>query len=116
MTDQQPSADRKLWNRGAQASQDNSLWDDPDMIPVPGLHVFSENSMIFEAHEAEERSMKSRAMPPSANSNHPYYAAHSITHTDHTIVGLQRMVPDLIATDEFTVEQIRDETTGEDKI
>ena len=54
-------------------------------------------------------------MPPSAYSSQPYYGAHSISPTDHTIVGLQQMVPDLIATDEFELEQIHDETTGEDQ-
>lgn len=43
-------------------------------------------------------------MPPSAYSSQPYYGAHSISPTDHTIVGLQQMVPDLIATDEFELE------------
>ena len=53
-------------------------------------------------------------MPPSAYSSQPYYGAHSISPTDHTIVGLQQMVPDLIATDEFELEQIHDELMERD--
>ena len=57
-----------------------------------------------------------RQIPPSANGNMPYFNGTSITHTDNTIVGLQQMVPELIATDEFVVETIQDETTGEEKV
>ena len=28
-----------------------SVWDDPDMVPVPVLPVFSDNSISYDAHE-----------------------------------------------------------------
>lgn len=82
------------------------------MVPVPVLPTFSDNSMTYEPHDANDNSMKSRVMPPSANGNQPYYG-HSIAHTDNTIAGLQMMVPELIATTDFSAEQILDETAGD---
>jgi len=56
-------------------------------------------------------------MPPSAHEYKPYMQGHSISQADdRTVLGLQNMDPQLIATDEFVVEQIHDEVTGEEKV
>ena len=56
-------------------------------------------------------------MPPSAyGSQQPYYGGNSVSPQDPTIAGLQSMVPELIATEEFSVQEIQDKTTGEKKI
>ena len=122
MTDPQVPSDRKQWNREPEIEeksqqQEASLWDDPDLVPVPVLPQFSDNSVTYEveANDDDEHNVY-RQIPPSANGNQPYYNGASITHTDHTLVGLQQMVPELIATDEFVVQTIQDETTGEEKV
>lgn len=69
-----------------------SLWDDPELVPVPVLPAFSDNSMTYEVQEnAGGKDSVHRVMPPSAHGNQPYYnnQQHSITHTDKTIAGLQ---------------------------
>ena len=73
---EQPSTDRQRWGRPAQqpmqaqanvlASQDGNLWDDPDMVPVPVLPQFSENSIHYEAHDVHNPAMRTRNAPPSS--------------------------------------------------
>ena len=53
MTDLNAPSDRKQWNRDVEIEersqqQEASLWDDPDLVPVPVLPQFSENSMTYE--------------------------------------------------------------------
>jgi hypothetical protein len=71
------------------------LWDDPDMVPVPVIPVFSDNSMTYDVNENNNQNHLDdgnhairMGLPPSANGNQPYYGGHSIAQTDHTIAGL----------------------------
>ena len=91
------SVDRAAWNRADPANQaheaqkdEPSLWDDPDLVPVPVLPAFSDNSVNYEVHNNGENSLQTqelRQVPPSAHGNQPYFG-HSIAQTDHTIAGL----------------------------
>ena len=127
MTEPQVSSDRKRWGGGQteieekSQQQEASLWDDPDLVPVPVLPQFSDNSLTYEVQGNDENDGQAthnayRQIPPSANGNQPYFNGASITHTDKTLVGLQQMVPELIATDEFIVQTVTDEVTGEEQI
>lgn len=61
---------------------DESLWDDPDLVPVPVLPSFSENSLTYEVEENGENTMNAqqlRQMPPSAHEYKPYMQGHSIS-------------------------------------
>ena len=54
LTEQQNSVERAQWDRGQaieQPAEENSLWDDPDMVPVPVMPVFSDNSMTYDVND-----------------------------------------------------------------
>ena len=75
-----------------QSANEPSVWDDPDMVPVPVLPVFSENSMSYDAHETTHGvKMLARAeykSPTHDQSLRLRNNASSIMHTDGTIAGL----------------------------
>jgi len=87
---------------------------------VPVLPVFSDNSVNYEVQMDNDgdQPMVRRGLPPSGYGDRPYFGGHSsnMVPTDHTIRAMQQMVPDLIATDEFEVQEIYDETTGEQQV
>lgn len=56
VTDQQPS-ERPKWQleeTKEEPGQESSLWDDPDLVPVPVLPDFNDNSMTYEVHGGEK--------------------------------------------------------------
>ena len=72
-----------------------SVWDDPDMVPVPVLPVFSDNSISYDAHEGTSQSNVMKAMahheyttPPDESTQRIRNNASSIMNTDGTIAGL----------------------------
>lgn len=81
MTDQKPASERQQWNKGNEPTQEAgkggdatqneaSLWDDPDLVPVPVLPSFSDNSLTYEVQEnAGGKDGVHRVMPPSAHGN-----------------------------------------------
>ena len=86
-------SERQRWNskpnnKTQPEQEDNSLWDDPDMVPVPVLPVFSDNSIVYEVQDGVQGETR-QEMPPSAHGNQPYFGgAASVSPKNWTIVGL----------------------------
>ena len=51
MTDQKAPSERQQWNKEQEAQeQEASIWDDPDLVPVPVLPDFGDTSLQYEVH------------------------------------------------------------------
>mmetsp|Transcript_16559 Transcript_16559/g.22361 ORF Transcript_16559/g.22361 Transcript_16559/m.22361 type:complete len:102 (-) Transcript_16559:1784-2089(-) len=47
--------------------QESSLWDDPDLVPVPVLPDFNDNSVTYEVHgDKDGQPVVRHGLPPSA--------------------------------------------------
>lgn len=76
-----------------QSANEPSVWDDPDMVPVPVLPVFSDNSISYDAHETTHGNRVMAAQAEYKSPQHDQSArvrnnASSIMNTDQTIAGL----------------------------
>ena len=70
------------------------MWDDPDMVPVPVLPVFSDNSISYDAHEGTSQDVHTMKVnveyktPPDESTQGIRNNASGILNTDQTIAGL----------------------------
>ena len=88
------------------------------MVSVPVLPAFTDNSISYDAHENTNQSNVLKEEPyvspiPDESHQRNRNNASSIMNTDGTIAGLQRLVPDIIKTEEFELNQVSNPTSGE---
>ena len=92
-----------------------SVWDDPDLVPVPVVPAFSDQNMSYEVNDVmqgtntiKENQMRLYAEAMQTN-NQRMMANGSSIGQDQTLAGLYNMVPDIIATEEYkSIEQHKD--------